>query len=159
MQQLAGYLARAMNERSPQRVRVGAPHEIDVPPGATELLVERPDGTRTGFKGDALSAGEVTLKETELPGIYRVLVRTNEDLEAPPGYAFVVQTDPQESDTTRIDPAELSAFLGIEAENGGGEGALSLPTAAAAGGGHPLWSALLVLAVLAFSTEGWLLYR
>ncbi len=160
MQQLAGYLARAMNERDPIRVLVGAPHEIEVPPGTKELLVERPDGERVGFKGEALASGKVAFSETDLPGVYRIFTRTADGLLAPPGAAFVVVTDPRESDTTRVDPAELSAFLGLDGdEDASGAGGALAASAGTGGGDRPLWSLLIVLAAFALTAEGWLLFR
>jgi len=70
-----------------------------------------------------------------------------------PRLAFAVAFDPRESDTRRLRPEELTAWLG------GAAHAKVEGDARAAGGGAqvPLWSILLGLGVAAFFLEGLLL--
>ena len=70
-----------------------------------------------------------------------------------PRLAFAVAVDPRESDTRRLRPDELTAWLG------GAAHAMVEGDARAAGGGAqvPLWSILLVLGVALFFAEGLLL--
>jgi hypothetical protein len=66
--------------------------------------------------------------------------------------AFATWPDPRESDTRRLEPAELTAWFGgdalarVASDGRGGEGRQV-----------PLWSWLLLLAVAAFLAEGLLL--
>ena len=70
-----------------------------------------------------------------------------------PRLAFSVSPDPRESDTRRVEPAELTAYFG------GAKHAKVEGEAQAAGGGRaiPLWSILLALALAAFFLEGLLI--
>jgi hypothetical protein len=66
-----------------------------------------------------------------------------------PALAFPVWPDPRESDTRRLEPAELTAWFGGEAlarvaSDGKPSGSREVP----------LWSWLLLLAVGAFLAEG-----
>jgi hypothetical protein len=77
----------------------------------------------------------------------RVSVRGEERLD--PALAFAVWPDARESDTRRLDPAELTAWFG-------GESHARVAAERRAGGGPelPLWSILLVLGIAAFFLEG-----
>jgi hypothetical protein len=155
MQQVAGYLARALEERRDAHLMVGDTHTLTVPEGIDELLVVPPDGRPVGFRGEALSEGEVLFSGTDAPGIYRVLVRRGRgEPTLARGLSFVVRTDPSESDTTRLEPSELAAHLGGSIAGGNGTGLGRTGT-----GTRPVWSWLLVLAVAAILGEGWLLRR
>lgn len=159
MQQISGFLARALDERRETEVRVGGRRTIRVPSGATELMVVSPSGRRTGFKGAALEGGTVDYDHTQRPGLYSVSVRrTGGQLKPAGDLAFVVVPDPHESDTTRIDPKELLAHLGATASE-----TTPALTASIGGGGpagkRPLWTWLILAAVLALVAEGWLLRK
>jgi len=71
-----------------------------------------------------------------------------------PGLAFAVVVDPRESDTRRLSPEALTAWLGGEAT-----ARVEGPGRGPAGGGAalPLWSVLLAVAVALFLVEGALL--
>ncbi len=70
-----------------------------------------------------------------------------------PRLAFSVLADPRESDTTRLDPAEATAWLGGAAlARVEGEG-----RSAGEGRGLPLWSIQLAVAAALFLAEGLLL--
>jgi hypothetical protein len=88
------------------------------------------------------------------PGLWQVKVRDEatggERLD--PALAFAAWPDPRESDTRRLEPAELTAWFGGEA--------LARVASEGAGGGSrevPLWSWLLLVAVAAFLAESLLL--
>jgi hypothetical protein len=67
-----------------------------------------------------------------------------------PSLSFAASLDAAESDLTRIKPDELKGFFGDEAVKGGGGGTESKA---------PLWTWLIVAAVLAFFLEGLVLKR
>ena len=72
-----------------------------------------------------------------------------------PDLAFVALLDPRESDLRRVDEAELKAQLG-----GAGSAQVASSAREAQGPrGTPLWSALLLLGVLALVGEGALTRR
>jgi hypothetical protein len=87
-----------------------------------------------------------------LPGLYKVSIAP--ELGGParedPTLAFVAHTDPRESDLRRVDEAELKAQLG----GAGSAQVAASAQAAEQGRGTPLWSALLLLGVLALLGEG-----
>jgi hypothetical protein len=94
----------------------------------------------------------------ERPGLYRVRVA---DLAAKspardePSLFFAAHLSPQESDLRRVDEAELKAQLG-----GAGSAQVASSAREAQGPrGTPLWSALLLLGVLALVGEGALTRR
>ncbi|HQR30013.1 MAG TPA: hypothetical protein PLL32_06360, partial [Anaeromyxobacteraceae bacterium] len=66
-----------------------------------------------------------------------------------PGLAFAAWPDPRESDTRRLEPAELTAWFGGEAL-----ARVASDGRQAADRQVPLWSWLLLLAVAAFLAEG-----
>jgi hypothetical protein len=87
------------------------------------------------------------------PGPWQVKVEDARGAHLEPRLAFAVLADPRESDTTRLEPREITAWLGgaalarVEGEGpSGGEGR-----------SIPLWSLLLALAVAALLAEGLLL--
>jgi hypothetical protein len=88
----------------------------------------------------------------DVPGLWEVRVEERGELRLDPALAFAVLPDPRESDTRRVDPAELTAWLGgaghaALAEDGRGERRI------------PLWSMLLALALAAFVAESALAAR
>ena len=160
MQQVAGFLARSLDERRDTTLMVGQRATLKVPAAVTEVVVRDPAGHETGFKGQALEAKALTYDHTTRPGLYQVLVRRHAGgaLEPVPEDGFVVITDPRESDTSRLPMADLVAHLG-------GKAVAPAPALAGLEGGdgpdgsRPLWTWFLVLAVLALVAEGWLLRR
>jgi hypothetical protein len=145
MQRVAAWLSGALEERNELKVTVGDTPTFPAaatPPGADvsltgpagELRVERqPDGT--------LSAGPIPA-----PGAYVA----HADGTAVPGLSFAASLDAAESDLTRLKPEELKSFFGDDAVRTTGTGTESKA---------PLWTWLIVAAVLALFLEGLLLKR
>ena len=159
MQRFAGYLAGGLEERREPPLVVGAPRTIRLEPGETLAALVGPDGReraraeleRTGLRPGEKGGMVYTPRE---PGLWQVKVgaeRGEPRLE--PRYAFAVSPDPRESDTRRLDPAELTAYFG------GASHAKVDGDAQASGGSRaiPLWSVLLVIGAAAFFLEGLLL--
>ena len=160
MQRVAAFLAGSLDERRSVPVVVGAPHLVVLPPGATLAAVVGPDGRErrvagAGGPGPGRPGPEAAPVVTpDRPGVWQVRVRDGatggERMD--PTLAFAVWPDPRESDTRRLEPAELTAWFG-------GEAVAKVATDGKPSGTRemPLWSWLLLLAVAAFLLEGLLL--
>lgn len=155
VQQLAGYLARALDERTGSLSVVGDSRTVKSLEGQRTIAVVAPGGARLTLGADGVLAA------LETPGVYRVRVAPVDAAgkagpeRDDPALAFAVGLEPRESDTRRVDAKELLARLG-------GEGNASVRGSANPGDdgrGKPLWTALLVLGVVAFFGEGLLLRR
>jgi hypothetical protein len=132
---------------------VGAPRPIELPAGSSLAAVVGPDGRErreVATRAGAAAEGPPVLTP-DRPGLWQVKVRDRatggERLD--PALAFPVWPDPRESDTRRLEPAELTAWFGGEAlarvaSDGKPSGSREVP----------LWSWLLLLAVGAFLAEG-----
>jgi hypothetical protein len=86
----------------------------------------------------------------DLPGLWQVKVRVGGQERIDPALSFAVWPDGRESDTRRLEPAELTAYFG-------GAALARVEGEASAAGGRrevPLWSLLLAVALLAFLLEG-----
>ena len=125
-----------------RRARAQAGEEIIGPDGRERAL---PELQRTGL---ASEAGDVTWTPPE-PGLWQVKVSAKGEERLEPRLMFAVWPDARESDTRRLDPAELAAWFG-------GESHARVASDARATGGHelPLWSLLLILGLAAFFAEG-----
>lgn len=145
VQQAAGWLARALDERQTPSLLVGAIHRIE---GASEVAaIVGPDGQKRPLSHQA---GALEVGGLDRPGLYRAQDASDAPLA---DFHFAVGVDSSESDTRRLDPAELRAHLGGE-RSAVAEGPV---------GEHRrethLWSALAALAILAFCVEGALIRR
>jgi hypothetical protein len=156
MQRIAAWLAGSLDERRPTPSLVGAPRPLELPAGLSLAAVVGPDGRerRDGAaRGAGAREGPVTVTP-DRPGLWQVKVRDAatgaERLD--PGLAFAVRADPRESDTRRLEPAELTAWFGGEAL-----ARVAQDGKPAVRHEVPLWSWLLLLAVAAFLAEGLLL--
>jgi hypothetical protein len=140
---LTGWLAPSAGSDLPAHVLPGEAVSFSVPPEIQDVRVTRPDGSQSPA---AASGGQVTLTDTELPGIYRV--RWGEDGEA----AFAVNLfSPQESD---LEPAGSLVLGSGEVGEGGTEAGQDGSPSARREWWRPLaWIALLVLFV------EWLVYH
>jgi hypothetical protein len=156
MQRFAAYLAGGLEERRDPPSVVGAPRAIRLPEGAEASALIAPDGrerrppARPG-PGDG-GAGAVSFTP-DLPGLWQVKVRIQGEERVDPALSFAVWPDARESDTRRLDPAELTAYFG-------GAGLARVEAEASAAGGRsevPLWSLLLAVGLVAFLVEGLLL--
>jgi hypothetical protein len=158
MQRFAGYLAGGLEEKRELPLLVGTPRTIRLESGETLAALVGPEGRergrdeleRTGLRPGEKGGLVYTPRE---PGLWQVKVGGRGEPRLEPRYAFAVSPDPRESDTRRLDPAELTAYFG------GASHAKVEGDAQAAGGSRdiPLWSVLLVLGAAAFFLEGLLL--
>jgi hypothetical protein len=157
MQRFAGWLSGGLDDRREPAGRVGEPRTLRLEPGEELAALVGPDGRerrraeleRTGLKED----GGALRFAPRLPGLWQVKVTAGGAERAEPRLAFSVAFDPRESDTRRLRPDELTAWLG-------GASHAKVEGDAQAGGGArtvPLWSILLVLGVAAFFLEGLLI--
>ncbi|MBK7857229.1 MAG: BatA domain-containing protein [Archangiaceae bacterium] len=144
MQRIAAWLSGALEEREELKVTVGDTatlqtqlplSEVDLlgPEGLELKLRKQPDG--------ALSAGPLPA-----PGAWLA----KSEGQVLPALSFAVSVDAAESDLTRLKPDELKAFFGDDAVKGGSSSTESKA---------PIWTWLIVAAVLAFFLEGLLLKR
>lgn len=142
IQQLTAYLAGGLDERPPAPAKVGDVRALALPEGAQLAQVKGPDGkpVRVGEEGVAV----------EEPGQYGVVLRDGSGTRDAPLLAFAAVLDGRESDTTRLSADELAEHFGGEGHSSVAGGADSaLPRS-----GTPLWTWLLLAALLAFVAEG-----
>jgi hypothetical protein len=159
MQRFAAWLSGSLEERRDVPSVVGAPRTIRLGEGRVLMALVGPDGKehpRRELEAAGLEPAEgglaVAFAPPE-PGLWQVKVLEHGAEKLEPSLAFAVTPDPRESDTRRLEPSELTAWLGGEAHarvegQGGG---------AAATRAVPLWSILLAAAVALFLAEGVLL--
>jgi hypothetical protein len=151
LQQAVGYLASALEERSPAPASVGSERAIAAPQGLVVAQLLGPDGKPVPLRREKQGDADAIAGPLLLPGTYRVQVAPprgspHED----PGLAFVALADARESDLARVDESELKAQLG-----GAGSAQVAASSEAAQGAhGTPLWSALLLVGALALLGEG-----
>ena len=156
MQRFAAWLSGALEEKRDVPTVVGSPRTIQLGEGRALVALVGPDGKerkRRDLDASGLEVAEggaaVTWTPPE-PGLWQVRIseRSAERLE--PALAFAVVPDPRESDTRRLEPGELTAWLGGEAHaRVEGQGVAAAQTRAV-----PLWSILLAAAVALFLVEG-----
>jgi hypothetical protein len=155
MQRIAAWLAGALEGRREAPGVVGTPRALRPPDGTRVAAVVDPEGRDRGdLVGAAASPAGAVEVTPDRPGLWQVRVRDaatgGERVDA--ALAFATWPDPRESDTRRLEPAELTAWFGgdalarVASDGRGGEGRQV-----------PLWSWLLLLAVAAFLAEGLLL--
>ena len=159
LQRFAAWLTGGLEERRDLPTVVGAARVLKVGEGRELRALVGPDGKERSRReleaaGLTPSEGGAALTFTpRLPGLWQVKVAERGAERLEPALAFAVVPDPRESDTRRLDPAELTAWLGGEshARVDGHGGATH------GGEGVPLWTWLLVGAVLFFLAEGFFL--
>ncbi len=156
-QRFAGWLAGGLDDRREPPGKVGEAHTVRLEEGEQLAALVGPDGRerrraeleRAGLKDEG-GGPRFTPRD---PGLWQVKVSAGGAERVEPRLAFAVAFDPRESDTRRLRPEELTAWLGGaahakvegDAQQGG------------AGRQVPLWSILLVLGVAAFFVEGLLI--
>jgi hypothetical protein len=150
MQRIAAWLGNALEARRDAVTPVGTSRALQAPPGAEVVAVVAPDGSeRRPLAPESPGAGAPSVLP-DVPGLWQVKVRAPDGgVALDPALAFAAWPDPRESDTRRLEPAELTAWLGGSAlarvaGEGGGGGAREIP----------LWSWILLLALAAFLAEG-----
>ena len=147
VQQAAAWLARALEEKQPADLVVGATQALAPGEGQVVDAVVGPDGRKRTLEQHE---GAPQVSGLDLPGTYRMRDPGGRELA---DLAFTVRLDPVESDTRRLDPAELRAHLGGETS------AVEQGPVAQRRSETPLWSVLAALAILAFCAEGALVRR
>ncbi len=152
VQRLAAWLAGGLDERRDPPSVVGTPRAIVAREGQRLVGVVGPDGRERPAANLARSGqgGAPTLVH-DRPGLWNVKVEERGQARVDPRLAFAVLPDPRESDMTRLDPSELTAYFG---------GATHARVASDERAGEreiPLWSVLLALGLAAFLAEGLLL--
>jgi hypothetical protein len=155
VQRIAAYLGGALEERRDAPSLVYAPRAVAVGDGQKLLALLGPDGRERpppAEPGGARSPGKATFVP-DRPGLWQVKVEEGGAARLDPKLAFAVLPDPRESDTRRLEPAELTAYFGgaVHARVAGDR------PAGGEGRSVPLWSILLAIAVAAFLGEGLLL--
>ncbi|HET6438723.1 MAG TPA: BatA domain-containing protein [Anaeromyxobacter sp.] len=153
MQRFAAYLSGGLEERRQTPTTVGTRRMIPLPEGEMLLALVGPDGrehglaelTRTGLSREAEGFSFAPPE----PGLWQVKVSARGEERLDAALAFAAWPDPRESDTRRLDPAELTAWFG-------GEGHAKVAGEAQPAGARelPLWSVLLMLGLAAFAAEG-----
>ncbi len=158
MQRFAAWLSGALEERRDQPTVVGAARQVKLGEGRALKALVGPDGkerSRRELEAAGLETSEGGAAFTFTPrqaGLWQVKVAERGGERLDPALAFAVVPDPRESDTRRLAPAELTAWLGGEAHarvDGQGTAAVTQ--------GVPLWTWLLAAAVAFLLAEGFLL--
>ncbi|MFT3840350.1 MAG: BatA domain-containing protein [Myxococcaceae bacterium] len=141
MQRAGSWLAGSLDEREELKVKVG--ETVNVPPNAVATSVKSPQGKELPVvkQGESRVIGPVTE-----PGVYWS-VGANGQREAAASFAAVLE--PSESDLTRLNPDALSGWFGEETVRAGAGSAQASRV--------PVWTWLILAAVLAFFFEGVLL--
>ncbi len=156
MQRFAAWLAGGLDDRRDPPAKAGEAHPIRLEPGETLAALVGPDGRerrrpeleREGLREEA-GAPRFVARE---PGLWQVKVASGAAERLEPRLAFAVAFDPRESDTRRLRPEELTAWLG-----GAAHAKVEGDARTAGGAQVPLWSILLVVGLAAFFLEGLLL--
>ena len=152
VQRIAAWLSGGLEERRDAPSVVNVPRTVVVAEGQKLAGIVGPENRerpatalRPGASGGAPSF------VPDRPGLWQVKVEEHGQTRLDPRLAFAVLPDPRESDTTRLDPQELTAYFG------GASHAKVASDAPAGDRDIPLWSILLVLGLVAFLGEGLLL--
>ena len=151
VQRIGAWLAGGLEERRDSPSVVNAPRTLSPGEGQRIVGVVAPDGREHAPSALARTPASGTTFVPDRPGLWQVRVEESGQTRLDPRLAFAVLPDPRESDTTRLDPQELTAYFGgatharLASDRPAGERAV------------PLWSLLLVLGLAAFLAEGLLL--
>jgi len=151
VQRMAAWLSGGLEERRDAPSVVNAPRAIAVGEGEKLLAVVGPDGRERPSSALHRVAGGAPTLAPDRPGLWQVKVEERGQARLDPRLAFAVLPDPRESDTSRLDPQELTAYFGGATH---AHMANDKPTGDRT---IPLWSILLVLGIAAFLGEGLLL--
>lgn len=144
IQRATRHLAGRLDDRSLPRIQVGRPISLEVSQGMQRLIVRGPDKQDVTYTVREL-AGKTAIEftHTQLPGHYRVWAEIPEygGLKEIVGLEFVVETDPAESDLTKVAESVDDA----DAEK----------RFAPVAGKLPIWPYLLLLAMIFALAETW----
>ncbi|MGQ0505974.1 MAG: BatA domain-containing protein [Myxococcaceae bacterium] len=144
MQRFSAYLTGSLEERDELRGKVG--DLITLRPDVNVRVgeVKAPDGESVSVR--AQQDGTFLVGPLTQPGVHPVLDASG---TAIPSMAIVAVLDPSESDLTRVQEDQLSAYFGEET--------VKSADAASAQPKLPLWTWLICVAAIAFFLEGLLL--
>ena len=167
MQRFAGWLSGALDDRREAPTVVGSPRTLHLGPGRRLAALLGPDGkAREPRELGATSApaadggSDLTLTPRQ-PGVWQAQVEERGLTRVDGSLAFAAVLDARESDTRRLEPEALAAWLGGRGAarvDAAGQAAAGEPAQAPLGGpGLPLWSLLLALALALFLVEAALL--
>jgi hypothetical protein len=156
LQRFAAYLTGGLEDHKRAATVVGVRRDLRLGEGESLVALIGPDGRertlpellRTGLAREA----DGTSWAPPEPGLWQVKVSLRGEERVEPRLTFAVWPDTRESDTRRLDPSELTAWFG-------GESHARVAADARMAGGHelPLWSVLLMLGLVAFLAEGFLI--
>jgi hypothetical protein len=142
VQQMTAYLAGGLDERPPLPARVGDVRPVKLGEGQVLAEVRGPDDKPVRLTDEGIPI--------EKPGHYTFSIRDGAGTRDLPELTFAAVLDPKEADTSRLSQEELADHFGGEAHASVAGGADSaLPKT-----GTPLWTWLLVGAIVAFFAEG-----
>ena len=112
VQRIAAWLSGGLEERRDAPSVVNAPRALS--PGENQRLeaVVAPDGRETPPSALQRNAAGAATFVPDRPGLWQVKVEERGQTRLDPRLAFAVLPDPRESDTTRLDPQELTAYFG-----------------------------------------------
>ncbi len=155
MRQLVLHLGNALAKPDPRRTAIGERREIQVPEGATRIVVRGPDGKETAWEGPELAGPSLAFAGTALPGHYQVEAAFAGPLEPVEGEGFAVNVDTRESDLRPLSVEEAEAVLLGRREGDGEAKATALTRAKALGDVSPeaLATILLLVMIGAFVLE------
>lgn len=147
-QRIAAWLSGTLDEREEVRARVGDAVTLEAGPGTGAVAFARaPSGAEVPLTSVPQST-RVTGGPLPEPGRYTVVDTKGQSLDA---LAFAASLDPAGSDLGRHELEALTGWFGEDVVKAAGESA----------GGHrtPLWTWLLLAAIVAFFFEGLLLRK
>ncbi len=151
VQRIAAWLSGGLEARRDAPSVVNAPRNLSPGEGQRVVAAVAPDGRERPASALPQTPAGAAVLVPDRPGLWQVMVEERGQTRLDPRLAFAVLPDPRESDTTRLDPQELTAYFG---------GATHARLAGDAPAGErsvPLWSVLLVVGLAAFLIEGLLL--
>lgn len=146
-QRVASWLTGTLEEREELRARVGESVTLTPDAAARVAVVKAPSGAELPLQRSP-QAVAVTAGPLPEPGRYTVLDASGAAVDA---LAFAASLDPAASDLSRHKPEDVAAWFGDDVVKTASDGSRAART--------PLWTWLLVIAVLAFFFEGTLLRR
>jgi len=152
IQRIAAWLSGGLEGRRDAPAAIGVPRPVAGGEGQRVVALVGPDGRERDAATLRRAPGGPPTFVPDRPGLWQVKVEERGQVRLDPRLAFAVLPDPRESDTTRLDPQELTAYFG-----GASHARLAGGDTPAGDREFPLWSILLALGLAAFLAEGALL--
>jgi hypothetical protein len=142
IQRMAGWLSRSLDERELNQGTVGASMVLHPEAGATPVVARAPSGSEVALAPTQPNAA-VSGGPLPEPGTYTVLDSRGEPIDA---LAFAATIDSAASDLTRHKLETMTAWFG--------EDVVKIAGGSGADKSTPLWTWLIVAALMAFFFEG-----